>query len=53
LPEIVRDGKRDNIQRWCEKRDKTKEKTKLWGILKKRMTKEKYNRTEVSLADGS
>jgi len=41
----VRDGKRDNIQRWCEKRDKIKEKTKLWGILKKRMTKEKYNRT--------
>lgn len=35
---------RDNIQR--EEREKTKEQTKRWGILKKRMTKDKYNRTE-------
>lgn len=34
---------RDNIQR--EEREKTKEQTKRWGILKKRMTKDKYNRT--------
>lgn len=38
---VAGDCERDNILRWCEKRDETKGKTKRWGILKKSMTKER------------